>query len=84
MEIRRCTHSWLYLIHTMTMNIPKCPRCKVKMGKGVGINPTTPDCLKRALGGPEPYITNKDLRLDEVWKCKKCGHSADLDDSPRI
>ena len=48
------------------------------MGRGIGINPTTPDFLKRALSGPEPYITNEDLRLDAVWKCHKCGHSQDL------
>lgn len=48
------------------------------MGRGIGINPTTPDFLKRALGGPEPYITHEDLRLDEVWKCSRCGHSEDL------
>lgn len=60
------------------MTIPTCPRCRVEMGHGIGINPTTSDWLKRALGGPEPYITSENLRLDKVWKCHQCGHSADL------
>jgi hypothetical protein len=59
---------------------PVCPRCSIEMGRGIGINPTRPDFLKRALSGPEPYITNEDLRLDAVWKCHKCGHSQDLID----
>ena len=45
---------------------PTCPRCKIKMEVGIGINPTCPDWLKRALGGPEPYITNENIRLDKV------------------
>lgn len=55
-----------------------CPRCKVEMGKGLGINPTRPDWMKNALGGPDGYITAEDIRLDEVWKCRQCGHSADI------
>lgn len=60
------------------MRSPSCPRCKQEMGVGIGINPTTPDWLKRALGGPEPYITHENIRLDSVWKCSSCGHSQDI------
>jgi len=56
----------------------KCPRCDVEMKHGIAINPTTPDWLKRALGGPEPRITHENIALDKVWKCAICGHSADL------
>lgn len=55
-----------------------CTRCKVSMGRGIGINPTTPDIFKGALGGPKPRIRHEDLVLDEVWKCPKCGHSEDI------
>lgn len=58
--------------------MPTCPRCKIVMRQGIGINPTTPDWLKRALGGPEPYITHENLKLDPVWKCSSCGHSQDI------
>lgn len=55
-----------------------CPRCKIAMGKGLGINPTRPDRYKNALGGPEVLIDHTMLKLDEVWKCHSCGHSADI------
>ena len=58
--------------------IMKCPRCAVEMKHGIGINPTTPDWLKRSLGGPEPYITHENITLDKVWKCAIYGHSTDL------
>lgn len=67
----------------MNENLPTCPRCRVEMRIGVGINPTTPDWLKRGLGMPDPYITYEDIRLDEVWKCPKCGHSQDILKDPR-
>jgi hypothetical protein len=55
-----------------------CPRCNITMGFGIGINPTTPDWLKRAIGPRGPCITHQDLKLDTVWKCHGCGHSEDL------
>ena len=62
--------------------VKTCLRCKVTMGNGVGINPTRPDELKRALSGPEPWITADQLRLNTVWKCPKCGHSIDMVKEP--
>jgi len=45
---------------------------------GIGINPTKSDADKTGLGLPEGYIDHTQLRLDEVWKCPACGHSADM------
>ena len=56
-----------------------CPHCQIPLTVGLGINPTRPDWMKRALSGPEPYITAEELRLDEVWKCPQCGHSQDME-----
>jgi len=75
---RSASHTYQHE-HASTSSMTKtCPRCKVEMGRGIGINPTTPDWLKRALGGPEVPINNDTLRLDEVLKCPRCGHSEDL------
>lgn len=55
-----------------------CPRCKVEMKQGIGINPTTRDAAKRGLGSPAGLIDHTQLTLDPVWKCPECGHSADI------
>lgn len=55
-----------------------CPRCNVEMKVGIGINPTKADIAKNSLGGPTGLIDHSQLRLDAVWKCPVCGHSADM------
>jgi len=57
---------------------PTCERCGILLTEGIAINPTRPDIAKNSLGGPEGYITAKELRLDKVWKCSLCGNSKDM------
>jgi hypothetical protein len=51
------------------------------MKSGIGINPTKPDILENSLGGPTGLIDHSQLRLDAVWKCPVCGHSADMNNT---
>ena len=57
-----------------------CTRCNVELKVGLAINPTLPDYLKHAvIDPPGPnLITSERLRVDNVWKCPKCGHSEDM------
>ncbi|CAB4123168.1 hypothetical protein UFOVP29_327 [uncultured Caudovirales phage] len=68
----------LAALNSKEKEVMKCPSCEVEMKHGIGINPTTPDWLKRSIPHPEPYITHENITLDKVWKCAICGHSADL------
>ena len=57
----------------------KCPRCDVEMKIGIGINPSLPDwALRSFVDPPEGPIDHTQLRLDQVWKCPRCGHSKDI------
>jgi rubrerythrin len=57
---------------------PICQKCQISMQPGIGINPTRSDEAKWAFGLPDGWITHENLRLDNVWKCPNCGHSADM------
>jgi DNA-directed RNA polymerase subunit RPC12/RpoP len=62
---------------------PKCPRCKVKLKKGIAIEQT--------FSGMPDFLSSKDVvtlslggsgKVINCWKCPKCGYSIMGD--PRI
>lgn len=61
----------------------KCPRCNVEMTVGIAID-AGPLEIARGITFVQHYITYKTLKLIEVYKCPKCGHSDDGIDTTKL